>query len=82
MSALADQVGNHPVLLALLDRLEAQRQQLAAAEAAADQHGDHRVVPQRARRRRCGLIEEAAALLVREPVSVSRPMVRVQKSPM
>ena len=49
MSALADQIGNHPVLLALLDRLEVQRQQLGAAAPAANQHGDHRVVTQTAR---------------------------------
>jgi hypothetical protein len=31
MSAFADEIRNHPVLLALLNRLEAQSQQLSAA---------------------------------------------------
>jgi hypothetical protein len=38
MSALADQIGAHPVVLALLDRLELQRQQLGASKPAANQH--------------------------------------------
>jgi hypothetical protein len=52
MAGLADDIGNQPVLLPLLDRLEAQGQQLGAAKAAANQHGHHRVVSQLARRRR------------------------------
>jgi hypothetical protein len=35
MSALADQIGNHPVLLPLLDRLKAQGQQFGAPKSAA-----------------------------------------------
>ena len=37
MPALADQIGNHPVLLPLLNRLEAQGQQLGAPESATNQ---------------------------------------------
>jgi hypothetical protein len=44
MSTLSDQISNDPVVLPLLDRVEAQGQQLCAAESAADQHRDHRVV--------------------------------------
>ena len=44
VSALADQIGDHPVVLAPLDRVEAEGQQLAAAQSAANQHRDHRVV--------------------------------------
>ncbi len=65
MSALADQIGNHPMLLALLDRLELQRQQLGAAEPTANEHGDHRVVTQTARCRRCRVIEKPPSLLGR-----------------
>jgi hypothetical protein len=52
VSALADQIGNHPVFFALLNRLEAQGQQLGSAQAAANQHRDHRVIPHLARGRR------------------------------
>jgi hypothetical protein len=44
VTALADQIGNHPLFLPLLDRFEVQRQQLGATEAAANQHRDHRLV--------------------------------------
>jgi hypothetical protein len=44
MSTLADQIGNHPVVLPLPHRIEALGQQLGAAESAANQHRDHRVV--------------------------------------
>ena len=71
MSTLADQIGDHPVLLAPLDRLEIQRQQFGAAEPAANQHGDHRVITQAARCRRCRGIEKPPALLGREPVTES-----------
>ena len=69
VSALADQIGNHAVLVALLDRLEAQGQQLGSGQAAADQHRDHRVIPQLARGRGHRALEEPAALLSRQPVS-------------
>jgi hypothetical protein len=59
MSALDDQIGNHPVLFAFLDRLEARGQQLGAAKSAADQHGDHRVVRQLAGGRRWRTNREA-----------------------
>jgi hypothetical protein len=43
---LADEISDDPVLLALLNPLELQRQQLAASKPAADEHGDHGVVPE------------------------------------
>ncbi len=52
VSAISDQIGNHPVPLPLLDCFEAQGQQLGAWKAAADQHRDHRVITQLARGRR------------------------------
>ena len=46
-----------------------QGQQLGAPQAAADQHRDHRVVPQLARGRRRRGLEQPPALLRRQPVS-------------
>jgi hypothetical protein len=69
MATLADEIGNDPVLLALLDRLQVQRQQLCATQAATDQHRDHRVIPQFARGQRRRALEEPPALLRRQPVS-------------
>ena len=69
MATLADDIGNDPVLLALLDRLKVQRQQLCATQAATDQHHDHRVIPQLARGQRRRALEEPPALLRRQPVS-------------
>jgi hypothetical protein len=43
---LADEISDNPVLLALLNPLELRRQQLTASEPAADEHGDHGVVPE------------------------------------
>ena len=57
MSTLADQIGNHPVLLPLLNPLEAQGQQLGAAESTTNQHRDHRVVAQLTGSRRSCTIE-------------------------
>jgi hypothetical protein len=39
VSAFADEIRNDPVLLALLERLEPEGQQLTTAQAAANQHG-------------------------------------------
>jgi hypothetical protein len=41
---LADEIGDDPVLLPLLDRLEVKRQQLGASQPAPDQHRDHWVI--------------------------------------
>jgi len=68
MSALANQIGDDPMLLPPLDRLEGQCQQLGAAKSAANQHGDHRVVPQLAGWRRVSRNREAPALLRGQPV--------------
>jgi hypothetical protein len=69
MAGFADEIGNHPMLLALLDRLELQGQQLGTAEAAPNQHGDHRVVAQLSKGRRSSGLEKAPPpLLWRQPV--------------
>lgn len=69
MSALADRIGNHPVLLSLLDRVDPQGEQFGAAQSAANQHGDHCVISQFTDRRRRAVIEEPPALLSGQPVS-------------
>jgi hypothetical protein len=63
VSAFADEIRNHPALLALLNRLDLQGQQLGAAQAAADQHRDHRQVTELARGGRRGAVEQSPALL-------------------
>jgi hypothetical protein len=40
MSSLAQEIGDDPVLPSQLDRIDAEREQLAAAKSASDQHGD------------------------------------------
>ena len=50
MTALTDQVSNDPVFFSLLDRLQRERQQFASTQATADEHGEHRMVAQLARR--------------------------------
>ncbi len=59
---------NDPVFLSLLDRLKRQREQLRAAQSASDQHGDHRIVAQRTRRRRPRVFEQPPTLFRRQPV--------------
>jgi len=44
VSTFADEIRNDPVLLALLERLELEGQQLTPAQAAADQHGEHGMI--------------------------------------
>jgi hypothetical protein len=44
MLALADEIGNHPMVLALVNGLELEGQQLRARQAAANQHRDHGLV--------------------------------------
>jgi hypothetical protein len=68
VSAFADEIGDHPMLLALLNGLEVQGQQLSAAQPAADQHRDHRVIAQLAWSGWHRTLEEPSALLGREPV--------------
>jgi hypothetical protein len=69
VASLADEIGNDPVLLPLLDRLEAQGQQLGSAEAASNQHREHRVIAQLAHGRPRGAFKKPATLLGRQPVA-------------
>ena len=69
MASLAEQIGDDPMLLPLLDRLEAQCQQLGAPKSAANQHRDHRVISELALEcRRCYAVEQSSALLGGQPV--------------
>jgi hypothetical protein len=64
-----DQVGDHPVVFPLLHGGEVECQQFAAAESAAEEHGEHRVVAQLARRRRGASREQPTSLLRCQPVA-------------
>ena len=44
MSTFADEIRNDPVLLALLERLQPEGQQLTTSQAATDQHGEHGMI--------------------------------------
>jgi hypothetical protein len=67
VAGLADQVGDHPMLVSLLNRPELQRQQFAAAETAANQYGHHRVFAELTRRGRRP-VEQPPPLVGGEPV--------------
>jgi len=51
--ALADQIGDDAVLLALLNPPKLECEEFAASQPAAKQHREHRVIAELARRRRC-----------------------------
>jgi hypothetical protein len=44
VSSLAQEIGDDPVLLPQLDRIDAESEQLAATNSASDQHGEDCVV--------------------------------------
>ena len=73
MAGFAQEIGDHPVFVPLLDRLEFQSEHLAASQSAAEQQGDYRVVAQSAKGRWGLGAEEAPALFRREPVSLPHP---------
>jgi hypothetical protein len=68
MPGFASEIGNDPMLLALLDRLKPQGQQLGAAKAAANQHRNHCVVPQLSNCRWSRGLEKPPPLFGRQPV--------------
>lgn len=65
VSALADEVGDDPVLLSLLNRFYGERKQFATAKATADQHGDHRMIAHLPQCGRVGAFEQPPALFRR-----------------
>ena len=69
MVAFADEIGDHPVLLALLERFEVEREQLAAAQAAPEEQRKHRMIADRAEGRRAVRVEEPPPLVGGEPVA-------------
>jgi hypothetical protein len=73
VTALADQIGYDPVFFSLLDGLQRERQQFASAQATADEHGEHRMVAQRARRGWLRVFQQPPALLGRQPVPEPDP---------
>ena len=68
MSSLAAEGGDNPVLLSQSDRIDAEREQLAAAKSASDKHGEDCVVPFAAQGIALSGRQQSLALLCREPV--------------
>ena len=69
MAGLAVQVRDHPMFIAPLDRRQRERQEFATPKSAANQHGEHRVIPLLAKSARLRCFEQASALLDGQPVS-------------
>src|SRR5260370_34109924 len=67
--ALADQVGEHPTAVALLDMFDRKLGQLAAAECAAKEHGQDGPVALPLDRGGIGRAEKTLSLLERQPVA-------------
>ena len=72
MPAHADEIGNDPVLLPLLNPPELQRQQLSPPKPTPEEHREHRVIAELARCGRCPLRHQSTSLLRREPVQALR----------
>jgi hypothetical protein len=68
MATLPDQMRDDPVFFPLLER-----QQFASAQAAADEHGEHRMVTELARRGRPRVFQQPSALFGRKPVAETDP---------
>lgn len=66
---LPQEVGDHPVLLPLLNRLDLQGEQFAATEAATDRHRERRMVAPLTQRDRSHARDEASPLLRSPPVA-------------
>ncbi|HEV3061848.1 MAG TPA: hypothetical protein VGY48_26585 [Vicinamibacterales bacterium] len=73
MPALADEIGNDPVLLALLNPPELQGQQLPPPKATPEEHREHRVIAELARYGRCPLRQQSPSLIRGEPVPQPDP---------
>ena len=69
MPGLTQKVGDHPVLLAQLDGIDAQRQQLASSQPTSDEHGEHRVIPFAPKRFPLHASEQTPTPLGGQPVS-------------
>ena len=69
MSALTDQVSDDPVLLALLNPTQFERQELAAPKPTAQEHGQHGVIAEFAGRGWWMERQQPPPLLRREPVA-------------
>ena len=69
VAPLADQVGDDPMLLPLLDGLQSESQRLAPTQPAAKQKRDHRVVAQSSEGRGADPVYQASALFCGQPVA-------------
>jgi hypothetical protein len=74
VSALTDEIGDHPVFLAQLNPFELESQQFAAAQPTAKEHREHRVITELAQRGRWpSRRQQSPSLLRREPVPQTNP---------
>lgn len=73
VAGLAQQISDDPVLIALLDRLEFQRQDFTASQSTPEQQGHHRAVAQSAKGERGLRAEETPAWFRRQSVSQPHP---------
>ena len=73
MPAFADEIGDDPVLLALLNPSELHGQQLAPPKATPEEHREHRVIADLAQCDRCPLRQQSPSLLRRERVRQPDP---------
>jgi hypothetical protein len=69
MAALANEIGDHPVLLPLLDVFDFQSRQFCAAQATAQENGECGVVPLSAKAANIYGPQKALALLSRKPIA-------------
>src|SRR5713101_1312476 len=61
-------VGDHPVLLTLLDRLHSESQEFAASQSAANQHREHGPIALFAKSIERGRVQKPSSLFRRQPV--------------
>src|ERR1035438_2653525 len=69
MAALANKIGNHPVLLPLLDVFNSQGRQFRATQAAPQENGECRVVSLTAKSANVHSAQKAPALLRGKPIA-------------
>jgi hypothetical protein len=71
VTAFADELSKDPVIFALLEILNGERCQLRPAQSAAEENGDHCVIPDAAQGLTIKHLKQAPPLFRREPISRS-----------
>ena len=73
MASLSDQICDHPMFFAQLNRLHRQREQFTPPKATPNQHREHRSVALTAESIGAGALQQPLALLSGKPISDSYP---------